>query len=298
LGGIILPLGYTLKNIKTLVKDVYDVTTRDQWFDELQSEEYCRQLGQAVHTSLTRQDEIPSLRLSAMGEKCPRSLWASIHAPSVQTKFRPQTKIIFHYGNVIEQLALALAKAAGHTVTGEQDELVLDGIVGHRDCIIDGCIVDVKSTTSRGMETFKQGRVEEDIFLRSYLDQLDGYAVASLDDPLVTNHEFAYIWAIDKQLGHMYLHEHRIRPDHIRQRIEQYKSIVNKTEPPTCNCGTLVDSKSGNIRLDTKASYNPFKYFCHPKLRTFIVKGKPVDLVKVVVRPDGVEMSKDGLIIL
>jgi len=287
-----------MKSIKTLLKDVNNVLTRDEWFDELQSEGYCRELGHGVLQSLTRKDEVPRLRLSAMGDKCPRSLWASIHAPSVQTKFRPQTKLIFHYGNVIEQLALALAKAAGHEVTGEQDELVLDGIQGHRDCVIDGCIVDVKSTTSKGLQTFKAGGVEEDIFLRSYLDQLDGYAVASLDDDLVTNKTHAYIWAIDKQLGHMCLYEHRIRPERIRERIGLYKSIVARAEPPECTCGRIVEKATGNILLDTKASYNPFKYFCHPRLRTFIVKGKPKDYISVKQRPDGTEMSKDGLIIL
>src|SRR6266849_6159935 len=40
-----------------------------------------------------------------------------------------------------------MAKAAGHEVLGEQDELTLDGVVGHRDCVIDGCIVDVKTTS-------------------------------------------------------------------------------------------------------------------------------------------------------
>lgn len=287
-----------MKSIKTLIKDVNNVLTRDEWFDELQSERYCRELGRAIHESLTKEDQRPTLRLSAMGEKCPRSLWASIHAPSVQTKFRPQTKLIFHYGNVIEQLALALAKSAGHEVTGEQDELFLDGIKGHRDCVIDGCIVDVKSTTSRGMETFKAGRAAEDIFLRSYLDQLDGYAVASIDDPLVTNKDFAYIWAIDKQLGHMYLHEHRIRPDHIRQRIAEYKAIVLCKEAPDCTCETVQDRATGNIRLNTKASYNPFKHYCFPRLRTFIVKGKPIDLCKVVVKPDGVELDKHGHVVL
>ena len=287
-----------IKSIKTLLKDVNNVLTRDEWFDELQSEGYCRELGHGVLQSLTRKDEVPRLRLSAMGDKCPRSLWASVHASSVQTKFRPNTKLIFHYGNVIEQLALALAKAAGHDVTGEQDELVLDGIQGHRDCVIDGCIVDVKSTTSKGLQTFKAGGVEEDIFLRSYLDQLDGYAVASLDDDLVTNKTHAYIWAIDKQLGHMCLYEHRIRPERIRERIKSYKEIVSLREPPACTCGTITEKSTGNILLDIKASYNPFKYFCHPKLRTFIVKGKPKDYLIVKVKPDGTEVDKHGHLVL
>lgn len=282
-----------MKSIKTLIKDVYDVVKQEEWFDEDRLQGYCGELGRAVYSGLRPRDQVSALRLSQMGEKCPRSLWASVHQPSIQTPFRPQTRIVFHYGHVIEQLALALAKAAGHTVEGEQDELELLGIKGHRDCVIDGCIVDVKSVTSRGMETFKAGKVEEDIFLRAYLDQLDGYTVASYDDPLVTNKEFAYIWAIDKQLGHMYLHEHRVRPDSIRQRITEYKTIVASETPPACTCQTVQERVTGNIKLDTKASYNPYKYFCFPDLRTFIVKGKPVDYTRLFTKPDGIEVFRD-----
>ena len=280
-----------MKHISTLIQDVYNVATNDVWFDPEQSERYCRQLGHNINQSLAPREAVSGLRLSAMGERCPRALWASVHSPSLQAPFRPQTRIIFHYGHVIEQLAIALARAAGHTVEGEQDELQLNGILGHRDCIIDGCIVDVKSVTSKGMETFKSGRVEEDIFLRSYLDQLDGYTVASYDDPLVTNKEMAYIWAIDKQLGHMHLHEHRVRPNHIRQRVNDYKAIVASEVPPKCTCGTVFDRATGNTRLDVKASYNPFKRFCFPNHRTFIVKGKPISYSVVKTKPiDSVEV--------
>jgi len=281
-----------MKSINTLIKDVYDVASREVWFDPALAERYSSELGIRILGRLSERDRVPSLRLSQMGDVCPRSLWASVRAPSLQTPFRPQTRIIFHYGHVIEQLAIALAKAAGHTVTGEQDECELDGIKGHRDCVIDGCIVDVKSVASRGMETFKAGKVEEDIFLRSYLDQLDGYSVASLDDPLVTNKEFAYIWAIDKQLGHMYLHEHRVRPDSIRKRVTEYKAIVASESPPRCTCQTVQERITGNIKLDTKASYNPYKHFCFPNLRTFIVKGKPIDYVTIFKKPDGIEVFK------
>ena len=48
----------------------------------------------------------------------------------------------YAFGHMIEGLAIGLAKASGHEVLGEQDEIYVDGIRGpHRDCVIDGCVV-------------------------------------------------------------------------------------------------------------------------------------------------------------
>lgn len=255
-------------------------------------------MGNTILEQLTRPEQPNRLRLSSMGEQCPRSLWASVHSPSSREKFPPHARIKFHYGHVIEQMAIALAKAAGHRVEGEQDELVVDGVKGHRDCVIDGCIVDVKSINSLGFQKVKAGLVPQDIFLRSYLDQLDGYLVGSADDDLVTVKDKAYLWAIDKTLGHMCIYEHRIRPDHIRQRIAQYKQIVVRDEPPACECDKVPEGKSGNIKLGLKASYNPYKFFCFPDLRTFVGAKGPVYLTTVIRRPDMVELDRYGNTVL
>jgi len=248
-----------------------------------------------------RSGQAGRLRLSAMGEVCPRSLWASVHAPSVRERLPAHVRIKFHFGDVVEALAITLAKAAGHTVTGEQDELELLGVKGHRDCVIDGAIVDVKSINSMGFQKVKAKLVAEDVFLRSYLDQLDGYLLASANDPLVTVKDKAYLWCIDKSMGHMTLYEHKLRSDHIRQRVTQYKQYVALPEPPACTCGVIPDGQSGNLRLDLKASYNPYKYFCNPHLRTFLYKErggtKPVHLVKVIRKPDVTEVDRDGRIV-
>ena len=287
-----------MKSIKTLIKDVYDVAGKENWFDAADAERYSSELGARVLQRLTERRQTSGLRLSQMGDCCPKSLWASVHSPSLREKLPPHTYIKFHYGDVIEALAIALAKAAGHDVRGEQDELELYGVKGHRDCVLDGCTVDVKSVNSLSFQKFKSGQVESDVFLRSYLDQLDGYAVASLDDPLVQIHDVAYIYVIDKVLGKLHLHEHRIRPDRIRKRVLEYISITESSTVPRCTCGTMPFGESGNIRLDTKASYNPFKRFCFPNLRTFYFKdgkdGKIVDLVKVVREPRVPEIDKDG----
>jgi len=202
----------------------------------------------------------------------------------------------FTFGDIIEAWAITLAKAAGHTVEGEQDELSVDGVIGHRDCVIDGCVVDVKSASSRGFQKFKDGSIRlDDPF--GYLAQLDGYVVGSYDDPIVTVKDKGYLWAIDKTLGHMCTYEHTVRPDFIRSRISECRRIIENTVPPSCTCGQVPDGKSGNLRLDTRASYSNYKHACFPNLRTFLYADGPRYLTKVVRKPDVTEVDKDGRIV-
>lgn len=234
----------------------------------------------------------PTLRLSQMGPKCPKALWHSIHTPEEAEPLPPWAEEKFAFGNIIEALAISQAKAAGHRVEGEQDVVYVDGIAGHRDCIIDGCIVDIKSTSSRGFSKFKDGTLAQaDSF--GYLDQLDGYLVGSLEDPLVTVKDKAYLWAIHKELGHMCLYEHRIRESSIRNRIRNYKAITSQLHAPVCTCETRADGQSGNVQLSFTASYSAYKFCCFPNLRTFLYADGPRYLTKVVRRP----MNKNGPIV-
>jgi hypothetical protein len=240
--------------------------------------------------------ESRGLRLSGLGPKCPKHLWHSINTPELAEPLPPYAKIKYAYGHILEHLLIGLARAAGHEVHGEQDELVVDGIVGHRDCVIDGAIVDVKSSSSRGMAKFKDKTIAQDDDF-GYLDQLDAYMVGSLHDPLVTIKDRAYLLAVDKTLGHLVIYEHKLREFSIRQRIEKYKQVVGLSNPPRCTCGTVPDGKSGNIKLDVKASYSPFKRCCFPELRTFLYASGPVYLTKVVRTPDVLEIDRPNKIV-
>jgi hypothetical protein len=287
----------TSTTIATLIPDIYQLIQRkDGWFNETLSEALASDISKRLRVQLGESKGPPSLRLSQMGPRCPRALWYSIHHPELAEALPPWAEIKYSYGHVLEALAVCLAKAAGHRVEGEQDELVVDGIRGHRDCVIDGCIVDVKSSSSRGFAKFKDGSLEQsDSF--GYLDQLDGYMVGSADDPLVTVKDRGYILAIDKTLGHMVLYEHRRREAHIRRRISDYRRIVSSESPPACTCGTVADGKSGNIRLDTKASYNLYKHTCFPNLRIFLYSDGPRFLTKVERKPDVPELDRTGKIV-
>lgn len=287
-------------NIYTLVEDIYHLVKQQGWFNPEVAAGFAANLAaELAHKANTEQK--PSLRLSQMGPKCPCALWYSIHHPELAEPLPPPAVIKYTYGHILEHMLIMYAKASGHHVVGEQDELEVDGIRGHRDCIIDGNIVDVKSCSSMAFRKFKDKTLAySDDF--GYLDQLDGYLVGSYDDPLVTNKETAFILAVDKTLGHICLYEHRVRRTNIggytiKDRIREYKEIVGRDAPPSCTCETVSEGKSGNIKLATRAAYSPYKYCCHPGLRTFIYASGPVYLTTVRRKPEVTEVDRYGKVV-
>jgi hypothetical protein len=278
------------KSIHTLIPDIYRLVGGEHGITNSLASDVGADIASAIQQSLSPSDR-RGLRLSGLGPKCPKHMWHHVNTPELAEPLPPHARIKYTYGHIIEHLLIGLARASGHEVTGEQDELVVDGIVGHRDCVIDGAIVDVKSSSSRGMEKFKNKTLHQDDSF-GYLDQLDAYLVGSLHDPLVTVKDRAYIIAVDKTLGHLVLYEHKLREHRIRKRIEELKQLVQLPTPPACECGTKSEGKSGNISLDVKASYSPFKHICFPSLRTFLYASGPVYLTKVVRTPDVPEINR------
>lgn len=284
------------KSIYTLVPDIQELLRRkDGWFTDEIADEFAKVTAKSLQQQFGLKTDKPTLRLSQMGPRCPCALWNSIHHPELAEKLPPWAENKYAFGHIVEAWALALCKAAGHSVQGEQEELYVDGIRGHRDAVVDGCTLDVKSSSSYGIKKFMDGSIQEDDPF-GYLEQLDGYICASLSDPIVTVKDRGFLLVIDKQLGHMVLYEHKFREDHIRRRIKQYRDIIAQPTAPKCECGTKLFGKAGNIGLDTKASYNVYKHCCFPNLRTFIYADGPVYLTEVVKRPDPkiIEVDKFG----
>lgn len=273
-----------MTDIHTLIKDIHEFLGNNTgWFTDEVAENYATEVTGRLREAFGPREPTPRLRLSQMGPKCPRQLWYSIHSPQLAEPLPASAVVKFTYGHLLEALVISWAKAAGHEVTGEQDELDVDGIKGHRDCVIDGCIVDVKSTSSISYLKFKNRTLEQsDDF--GYLDQLDGYILGSRNDPLVRVKDRGYLLAVDKQLGHMCLYEHKLREDSIRERIKYYKEVIGREHPPGCECETTRED-NGNIRLGVKASYSSFKHLCFPRIRTFLYSKGPVFFSKVIKIP-------------
>jgi len=265
-----------LTSIHTLKADIYSFLQTEKNWQAIAANHFSPNL-------IGIKSENKALRLSQMGDKCPRALWYSIHHPELDQPLPPWVQFKFAYGHLVEALVIALAKACGHEVMGEQDEVTFCGVRGHRDCVIDGCLVDVKSASGRGMDKFRGALATQDTF--GYLDQLDGYLSACAEDPLVRVKDKGYLFAVNRDLGHMELYEHEHRPEHIEARVRSYQDIIKLDTPPRCNCGVSPYGESGNLALDVRASYSPQKYSCFPNLRCFLYASGPVYFTHVAKRP-------------
>ena len=266
--------------INNLVKDIYAL------FDsgKTPTEEHLNSFGEAVKAAVGRSikgdDSPPSpFRMSAIGQPCLRKLWYEEHKNDELEPFPPYVLLKFLYGNILEALLIYFAKESGHKVTGEQDELELDGCKGHRDCIIDGRLVDVKSATTYSFKKFQNNKVSEDDPF-GYISQLNAYLQASDD---VEDKECVSFLAVDKQLGHIVLDTYAVSGD-VRERIAEVKEVLSQTEPPPRSFEP-EEVNNGNRILKAPCSYCRAKALCHPDLRVFLYANGPAFLTKVVSEP-------------
>lgn len=280
-----------MKSIKTLIPDIEAVLQQKGGWDKAAEEYLLKNIGEAAMRRLS----IPSgssyrgLRMSNVGSPCVRKLWYYVNLPeTVSEDLTPSMALKYFYGDIIESLVLSLAKAAGHTVEGEQDEVTVEGIKGHRDCVIDGMLVDVKSASSQGFSKFKYNQLKSDDPF-GYIPQLTGYLYGAKDDPLVTNKNQAAFLAVDKSLGHMVLDIYDLRDEleDYQAKVVKVKEAVNNTsKAPPRGFTDVTDGKSGNMKLGSACSYCDFKAICWPGLRQFNYSTGPRWLTKVVKTPD------------
>ena len=170
-----------MKTIDTLVEDIYkEVLERGGW-DKAVNDYYKESVGKTAWDRFgpsTRSSG--TLRMSSIGQPCERRLWYGIHKEGKGEPLRAPSLIKFAYGDLIEDLILSLAIAAGHKVEGRQDEMDIKGVKGHRDAVIDGVTVDVKSASPYSFKKFASGELEKDDPF-GYMWQLTSYVHAAKD---------------------------------------------------------------------------------------------------------------------
>ena len=272
------------KELKTLIPDIKKVFEEPHTFEEKNVQSFANSLARLVADRINPSRGKPSLRMSNLGSKCDRKLWYSINTPERLEKLPFATRIKFLYGDILEQLLLFLAKEAGHKVEGEQDELSISGVVGHRDAVIDGVTVDVKSASTYSFKSFSNHLSRsEDKF--GYIDQLGAYLYAGKADDLVSEKHKAAFLVVDKTLGHICLDEHEETGINYDQLVENKKKMLAGPLPPRGFSDEPM-GKSGNRKLCTECSYCPSKHDCWPSLRTFIYSYGPEHLTKVEKLPN------------
>lgn len=273
------------KTLDTLVQDIYALFTEPHEFSEGNVEEFGKRLAQHITNRVSEEKSGGNLRMSALGTKCDRKLWYTINQPDCAERLPPEVRFKFLYGDILEELVLFLAKEAGHSVEGTQDTLEIGGVKGHRDAVVDGVVVDVKSASSWSFKKFEDHLTpDKDSF--GYIDQLGAYLYASQDDPAVTKKDVAAFIAVDKQLGHICVDVHPNTYKDYTKLVEEKKALVAASGAPPKAFQDEEDGKSGNRKLCTECSYCSFKKTCWPDVRTYLYSTGPRYLTVVKKEPN------------
>lgn len=282
------------KSISTLVEDIYSVIDNKGGWDEAVSSYFSEELKLTVDSRLSDDQEGPrgTLRMSNLGAPCKRKLWYEVNRTGEGEALRPPTKLKFLYGDILEALLISLAKAAGHDVRGEQDELNIGGIKGHRDCVIDGITIDIKSASGYGFKKFQDnGLRSDDPF--GYLPQLSSYVYAGhLQDETIHPTSGGFL-AVNKENGEICLDLYDLTDliGNKEEEVEKLKAMVSDEIPPNRSFAPVPDGGSGNMKLGVNCSYCSFKKLCWPEMRTFIYANGPRFLVNVERLPNVPEAS-------
>ncbi len=281
-----------VKTIDTLVSDMN--STLEQGVEAVPEElieKYQQIFGELLRNRFNKREARATLRMSNAGKPCEKQLHYEVNSPEKGEPLRPETYMKFLFGDTIEVLLLFLVELSGHTVEGTQDTQEIEGIKGHRDAVIDGVVVDVKSASSYSFKKFSEGRLADDDAF-GYIDQIQGYLYAGQDDPVVRDKDRAAFLVLDKVLGHICLDIHQKSGKDYSQFYKDKIAMVDNPTPPVRSYNAIPEGKSGNMKLGVQCSYCPFKKDCWPDLRTFLYSYGPLDLVKVVREPNVPEVKR------
>lgn len=281
------------KQLEELIGDIDHLFEKGHKPTEEATDKLGSEIARLVRRSLERpfeEERSGTLRMSNLG-KPDRQIWYGLRSDIPKEELRGNTLRKFLMGDLWEALLLFLAREAGHEVEYEQGEVVVDGIVGHIDAIIDNVVVDVKSASSYAFKKFKNGTLQEDDPF-GYYDQLGGYSHA-------LDRDGAWL-AVDKQTGSLCVlraPKEDLAALDTPGRIAHVKAVLESPEPPERCYEPVPDGKSGNLALSVGCSYCHFKKDCWSDangglgIRTFLYSTGPKHLVHVEREPNTVELT-------
>jgi hypothetical protein len=248
------------KTLGTLVEDIYALFgDADHKVSPHNLELFKEDIAQVVKEAVEADNAAGEfyLRMSNIGTKDRKLYYDSRTGPEEQRGFKPKDYVKFLYGHMLEHLIIFLAREAGHEVTNEQEEVELDGVQGHKDCHIDGCLVDIKSASPYSFNKFADGSFAADDFRNDsfgYRYQLSGYFEADRPD----EDEVAWV-VVNKEDGGICVtsFEHFELPS-ASKRIQRAKQITDKnnTKLPE-RCWEPTIDKQGNKLVPKLCTYCP-----------------------------------------
>ena len=260
-----------MKTIDTLVEDIESVIYGQGGWNKSVAEAMGKSIADTANKRFSKPQEPRGyLSLSSIGTPCKRKLWYKINKPGFGEPLDAKMLLKFFYGDMIEELILAMVDASGHELKGSQDRLNVHGIRGHRDAVIDGMTVDVKSCSPFAFKKFKEGELRDnDPF--GYISQLSSYVYAAKDDPLVTDKTRGAFLAIDKVNGEICLDVYDFTEELKTKEQEMLaaKDLV-AGDIPTERIPPVPASKSSpNTKLDKSCQFCEYKKACWPNLKMY-----------------------------
>ncbi len=260
-----------MKTIDTLVEDIESVIYGQGGWNKSVAEAMGKSIADTANKRFSKPQEPRGyLSLSSIGTPCKRKLWYKINKPGFGEPLDAKMLLKFFYGDMIEELILAMVEASGHTLAGSQDRLTVHGIRGHRDAVIDGMTIDVKSCSPFAFKKFKEGDLRgNDPF--GYISQLSSYVYAAKDDPLVTDKNRGAFLAIDKVNGEICLDVYDFTEELKTKEQEMLaaKDLV-AGDIPTERISPVPASKSSpNTKLDKSCQFCEYKKACWPNLKMY-----------------------------
>ena len=284
-----------------LIEDIYNTIEPLSDGEAINISEYQIEVfGKAMEAALrswanpTHRDSNFNIRMSNVGKPI-RRLWFDNKYKNTYSDSKPnaQTQIKFLYGHMLEELVKLFVIISGHDLTGEQKEVVVDGVSGHIDCIIDDEVVDIKTASGFAFNKFKNGTLRDDDPF-GYLGQLAGYEESEGTDN-------GGLLVINKESGELCLYQPEdLDKPNIRNKIKDIRTALKKDEPPEEYCyNTIPDGVKGNEKIHKNCAWCPFKFECYKDvnngngLRIFKYSKGYAFLTKVVVEPKVQEVDHE-----
>lgn len=257
------------KQIEDLIPDLETlITTKELQVDEETKENLIQECLVDIEGNLReflevkRDREEFTLRMSNVGV-AKRKLWYDKHGDSEKEEMPAKLLLTFLQGHLLEAVLLMLVEMSGHKVSNRQTEVEIEGIVGHMDCVIDDCLIDVKTAAPYSYkDKFVNGGILDGHDPFGYKLQADGYAQAlGLD---------RRGWlAMNKATGELHLLMNDDFTNNAVESIKETKEALDSKVPPEKCYSDKEDGKSGNRVLVSECSYCNHKIHCWTGLRAF-----------------------------
>lgn len=275
-----------MPTLDTLIEDINNLLSEPKTLDSFVSSLSTDVAGVTSSRLAERRETQRTLRMSNIGRPLCR-LWFDLRNPSTSERIEGSLRRKFLIGDILEQVVLNLAEAAGHSVTDKQRQVSVDGVTGSIDAIIDGVVVDVKSASPYSYQKFLTGTLltQQDDF--GYVHQLGGYAgalglpAAWLAINKVTG-EMCVLRLPEPQSGHLSVAKLRIK--------EARQAELSETPLPR-EFTDEAYGNSGNRALCKSCNWCPHKLDCWSDanggvgLRQFNYSHGPVWLTHVAKEP-------------